>query len=258
MIDQTTTSLSGRAVLVTGASSGLGAHFAGLFARAGARVVLAARRVERIAAQVQAIEAEGGQAMAVPLDVTDEDSVRAAFDAAQARFGVVDSIVANAGVSAPGRSTDVALGDLRNVLDTNVLGVMLTAREGARRLIAAGSRESGRGRILMVGSITAHMTGQGESIYAASKAAVAHLGRNLAREWVRQGINVNVIQPGYILTELAEDWFATEGGEAQIAGFHRRRLQPVESLDPMALYLCSDASAQMTGAVITLDDGQSL
>lgn len=258
MTDPGEHSMHGRTALVTGASSGLGAHFARLFARAGANVVLAARRIDRVAALAQAIEVEGGQAMAVPLDVTDEGSIRAAFDAAEACFGTVDSVVANAGVSAPGRSTDIALGDLRNVLDTNVLGVMLTAREGARRLIAAGSRESGRGRILLVGSITARMTGQGESVYAASKAAVAHLGRNLAREWVRQGVNVNVVQPGYILTELAEDWFATEGGKAQIAGFHRRRLQPIESLDPMALYLCSDASAHMTGTVITLDDGQSL
>jgi NAD(P)-dependent dehydrogenase (short-subunit alcohol dehydrogenase family) len=111
---------------------------------------------------------------------------------------------------------------------------------------------------VLIGSITAHLTAQGDVAYAASKAAVAHLGRNFAREWVRQGINVNVIQPGYILSELAGDWFATEGGKAQIAGFHRRRMQPAASLDPMMLYLCSDASEAMTGAVIDLDDGQSL
>lgn len=248
-------SLAGRTALVTGASSGLGAHFARLLAGAGANVVLGARRVERIAALAAEL---GGQALAVPLDVTDEASLAAAYDAAQARFGMVDTIIANAGVSAPGRSTEVPLAELRAVLDTNVLGALLTVREGARRLIAAGSAQTGAGRVILIGSITAHMTGHGESLYAASKAAVAHLGRNLAREWVRQGINVNVIEPGYILTELAQDWFASPAGQAQVAGFHRRRLQPIESLDPLVLYLAGDASAHLTGSVITLDDGQSL
>jgi NAD(P)-dependent dehydrogenase (short-subunit alcohol dehydrogenase family) len=98
----------------------------------------------------------------------------------------------------------------------------------------------------------------GEAIYSASKAAVAHLGRNLAREWVRLGVNVNVIQPGYIQTDLAAEWFASEAGKAQIAGFHRRRLQPIASLDEPLLYFCSDAAAHTTGAVLTIDDGQLL
>jgi NAD(P)-dependent dehydrogenase (short-subunit alcohol dehydrogenase family) len=102
------------------------------------------------------------------------------------------------------------------------------------------------------------MTGQGDAAYAAGKAAVAHLGRNLAREWVRIGITVNTIQPGYIATEIAGDWFDTAGGQAQIAAFHRRRLQPIESLDGAVLYFCSDASGSTTGATLTVDDGQSL
>ena len=112
---------------------------------------------------------------------------------------------------------------------------------------AAGSRDSGKGRIVLIGSMAAEVALAGEAAYCASKAAVAHLGRNLAREWVRQGINVNVIQPGFILTEMAADWFATDGGKAQIAGFHRRALQPIDSLDEPVLYLCSDASAHTTG-----------
>jgi NAD(P)-dependent dehydrogenase (short-subunit alcohol dehydrogenase family) len=247
--------LAGRTCLITGASSGFGAHFARLAADAGARVVLGARRVERIEALAGGL---GPQALAVAMDVTDEASVRAAYDAAEAAFGTVDSIVANAGVSVPGRSTDIAVEALRAVLETNVLGVMLTAREGARRLIAAGSRETGRGRILLVGSMGAETYIAGEAIYSASKAAVAKMGRDLAREWVRQGINVNVIQPGFILTEMAGDWFESEAGKAQIAGFHRRRLQPIESLDEMVLFLLSDAAASMTGAAVTIDDGQSL
>ncbi len=192
------------------------------------------------------------------MDVSDEMSVSAAFDAAEAAFGTIDTIIANAGVSAPGRSTEITIEAIRSVLDTNVLGVLLTAREAARRLIAAGSRESEHGRIVLIGSVTAEMTGQGETIYSASKAAVAHLGRNLAKEWVRLGVNVNVIQPGYIHTELAGDWFASDGGKAQIAGFNRRRLQPVNSLDAPMLYLCSDGSAHTTGAIFTIDDGQML
>ncbi len=252
------TSLSGRTCLITGASSGLGAHFAKLTAQAGARVIVAARRVDRVELLAESIRAAGGQALAVPMDVSDEASVIAAYDSAEAAFGLVDTIIANAGVSSPGRSTEVSLAGLQSVLDTNILGVMLTSREGARRLVAGGSRASGKGRIVLIGSITADMTGQGETMYAASKAAVAHMGRNLAREWVRMGINVNVIQPGYIETDLAGEWFDSEGGKAQIAGFPRRQLQPIRSLDAPILYLCSDESAQTTGAVFTIDDGQSL
>ena len=252
MTDQ---SLRGRTCLITGASSGLGAHFARLYAAAGANVVVGARRVERVDDLAETI---GERALAVPLDVTDEASVVAAFDAAEAKFGIVDVVVANAGTAASGRATDVPVEGLRTLIDTNLLGLYLTAREGARRLIAAGSRETGRGRIILIGSITSHLTGEGDSGYAATKAAVAHLGRNFAREWVRQGINVNTVQPGYIATEIAGDWFATDGGKAQIARFHRRRLQPVESLDGIMLYFAGDASASTTGSTIDVDDGQSL
>ncbi len=250
--------LEGRTCLITGASSGLGANFARVAAAAGARVVLTARRVDRVEQLAEELHAQGAEALPVAMDVTDEASVAAAFDAAEAAFGTVDTIIANAGVSAPGRSTEVPVAALRNVLDTNVLGVFLTAREGAKRLQAAGSRDSGKGRIVLIGSMAADVTLAGEAAYCATKAAVAHLGRNLAREWVRQGINVNVVQPGFILTEMAADWFATDGGKAQIAGFHRRALQPIGSLDEPVLYLCSDASAHTTGAVFTIDDGQSL
>lgn len=149
--------LAGRTCLVTGASSGFGAHFARLLTREGARVVLGARRTDRIAELAGELAADGAEAIAVPLDVTDEASVIAAFDAAQAAFGTVDTVIANAGVSASGRSTDVDANAMRALLDTNVLGVMLTAREAARRMIAAGFRESRRGRILIVGSAGAIM-----------------------------------------------------------------------------------------------------
>lgn len=248
-------SLTGRTALITGASSGLGAHFAQLYAAAGAQVVLAARRTDRIAALSAEI---GPAAYAVEMDVTSEASIAAAFAAGEAALGPIDIVVANAGTSSPGRATDVSEAGLRMVTDTNFTGAYLTAREGARRMLAAGVKDTGRGRIILIGSITAHLTGEGDSAYAATKAAVAHLGRNLAREWVRQGINVNTIQPGYIQTEIAGDFFQTDYGKAKIAAFHRRRMQPIDSLDAMMLYFASDASACVTGAVIDIDDGQSL
>ena len=250
--------LSGRTVLITGASSGFGAHFARIASKAGARVVIGARRRERVQALADELAAAGGQALAVPLDVTSEASIAAAYDEAQAAFGVVDTVIANAGVSRPGRAVEVPAEDVAGLFDTNVLGAFLTAREGARRMIAGGVRESRRGRVLLIGSIGAIMPVAGEVMYCASKAAVASMGRNLAREWVRQGINVNVIQPGSIQTELAGDWFESDDGKAQVAGFNRRRLQPIGSLDGPLLYLCSDDAAHTTGATFTIDDGQLL
>lgn len=250
--------LEGRICLITGASSGIGAHLAKALSAEGAKMVLAARRLDRVKALADSLQNDGHAALAVEMDVTDEASVIAAYDTAETALGTVDTIIANAGTLSSGRSTDVPAKAVRGIFDTNLLGVYLTAREGAKRMIAAGSRETGRGRIVLLGSITAIETTPGEAAYAASKAGVAHLGRNLAREWVRTGVNVNVIQPGYIQTELSGDWFRSEQGKQQIEGFHRRRMQPIESLDPLVTYLASHASAAMTGAVITLDDGQSL
>ncbi|MBU6266686.1 MAG: SDR family oxidoreductase [Sphingomonadales bacterium] len=248
-------SLENRTCLVTGASSGLGAHFVRLLVGAGARVVLAARRLDRIAALSEEL---GANALAVEMDVTSEASTVAAFDAAATAFGPVDTVIANAGISVPGRAVEIPEDAVKALIGTNVVGVYLTAREAARRMIAAGCRESGRGRILLVGSMGADSPIAGEAAYCASKAAVATLGRNLAREWIRQGICVNVIQPGFILTEMAADWFGSAGGEKQIDGFPRRRLQPIESLDAPVLYFCSDAARSATGAILTIDDGQSL
>jgi NAD(P)-dependent dehydrogenase (short-subunit alcohol dehydrogenase family) len=251
-------SLAGRTVLIAGASSGIGARFAKLCAQAGARVVLGARRIDAITALADQIKASGGAALAVSMDVIDEASVIAAFDAAEAQFGIVDSIVANAGVGTGGRATDVPVAGLRQVLDTNLLGAYLVAREAARRLIASGSRDNGNGRMVLIGSITALQNGTGDAMYAASKAGLAHLARQFARDWVRQGINVNTLQPGWIPTEINSDWFASEQGKVDIERLHRRRLLNSNALDDMLLYLLSDRSAQVTGATFTIDDGQSL
>jgi NAD(P)-dependent dehydrogenase (short-subunit alcohol dehydrogenase family) len=193
-----------------------------------------------------------------PIDITDEGSIIAAYDAAEARFGTVNGILANAGVGTGGRSTDTTVEGLRSVLDTNLLGSYLVCREGARRLIASGSRDREDGRIVLIGSITAVRNGMGDAMYAATKAGLEHLGRQLAREWVRQGINVNTVHPGWIATDINTEWTASERGRAEIQALHRRRLQATDSLDDMVLYLLSSGAHQITGASLVIDDGQSL
>jgi NAD(P)-dependent dehydrogenase (short-subunit alcohol dehydrogenase family) len=252
------TELNGRVALVTGASSGLGARFARILASAGVSVVLGARREAQLADVVRVIEDGGGAALAVPMDVTDEASVIAAYDAGAARFGPVDTVIANAGMNIAGPALDVDADAIDAVMAVNVRGVFLTAREGARRMIAAGSPETKRGRVVIISSITATAISPGLALYAASKAASLQLGRTLARDWARSGINVNILCPGYIETELNADWFHSDAGARQIAKWPRRRLMAEGALDETLLYLCSDRSSHVTGSVMTVDDGQSL
>jgi NAD(P)-dependent dehydrogenase (short-subunit alcohol dehydrogenase family) len=250
--------LSGRVALVTGASSGFGAHFARLLAAAGARVVVGARRVDRLESLCGEIGETGGEAHAVPLDVTDEASLIAAYDSAEARFGTVDTIIANAGIAADKRSADITADEWDGVFAANLRGAFLTVREGARRLIAAGSAEKENGRVVVIGSVTADKIYPGTAAYSASKAGVRHMARLLAREWARKGININVIQPGYFPTEMTGDLFETAMGQGLLKTFPRRRLCEMDSLSVPLLYLCSDHARGVTGSVFTIDDGQSL
>jgi NAD(P)-dependent dehydrogenase (short-subunit alcohol dehydrogenase family) len=250
--------LSDRTLLITGASSGLGVQFARSAAAAGAKLALAARRTDRLAGLAAEIVAGGGQAVAVAMDVQDEASVIAGYDRAQAALGPIDSVIANAGVSGEGPALDLTVEAFDQVMAVNVRGAFLTAREGARRMMAAFPKQDQRGRIVMIASIGAQKVLPGVAAYCASKAAVVMLGRALAREWVNRGVNVNAVCPGYVETELNADWFASEGGRKQVAGFPRRRLMQEADLDPVTLYLVSSASRAITGSVFTLDDGQSL
>lgn len=250
--------LAGRTALVTGASSGLGAHFARVLAAAGANVVLGARRAERLAEVGAEIEEAGGKALAVAMDVTDEASVIAAYDAAADRFGAVDSVVANAGLNIAGPALDVDVSAVDEIMAVNVRGVFLTIREGARRMIAAGSARTGRGRAVIISSVTASAIGPGLGLYGASKAASLQLGRTLARDWSKKGVNVNILCPGYTATELNSDWFESEGGQRQIARWPRARLMEAAALDDILVHLLSDASRYVTGSVMTIDDGQTL
>lgn len=256
MQSRTRFDLSGRIALVTGASSGLGWHFCERLAASGAKVVAGARRRDRLRALAETVRAAGGRIETVVMDVEDEASIKAAFDAAEAAFGTVDVAIANAGISAEGRSLELDNAVLSQLLSINVQGVYLTAREAARRLIAAGKAEDGR--IILISSIGALRPLPGCTAYSGTKAAVAMMGKGFAREWARYGINVNTICPGYIATELNSEWFETEGGKRQISGFPRRRLMSIEDLDGIVLFLASDAAKAITGGVFAVDDGQVL
>lgn len=244
--------LSGRTALVTGASSGLGARFARLVASAGANVVVGARRVERLEALAGEI---GEKARAVEMDVAREADVIAAFDAAEAAFGTVDTVIANAGIDGAGMIAEMSEAEIERTLSVNLKGAILTAREGARRMMA--NKVPG-GRIVMIASITAFEPSPGLVAYSASKAGVVQAARSMAREWARRGICVNTISPGYIRTAINDAWFDTEPGKKQIARFPRKRLMGEEGLDAALLLLCSDAAEFITGADFVLDDGQTL
>lgn len=252
------TDLTNRVVLVTGASSGLGACFARDAAAGGAAVALAARRADRLAELKQEIEAAGGRAAVIEMDVADEASVSAGFDAAQAALGPVNSVIANAGMNVPSSALGLSIADFDTVMDVNLRGVFITAREAARRMIANGSPQSGDGRIVLVGSVGSHRVLDKLVAYNASKAAVLMMGKALAKEWALKGISVNVICPGWIATELNSAWLASPAGQALIAGFPRKRAMQPEELLPMVRLLLSDAARAITGGGFELDDGQSL
>jgi len=251
-------SLAGRTVLVTGASSGIGRGFALSLARSGANVVIGARRIALLEELKSEIEALGVSALPVAMDVADEASVIAAFDAAEERFGEVHSVVANAGITVPGRAVDLSVDSFDQVMDVNLKGTFLTVREAARRMMVKDSTTRAHGRIVIISSITAHHVTAHFGPYSATKAAVNQLGRVLARDWAGKGINVNMIEPGYMHTDLTEGLENTATGKALLSSFPRPRFMDTATLDFPLLWLCSDASAEVTGSVFTLDDGQSL
>lgn len=250
--------LTGKVALITGASSGLGAHFATMLAGQGAKVVCAARRLDRLHQVVEDIHEKGGQAQAVEMDVENEASIIAAFDQAESGLGVPTIVIANAGVNALGSAVDVDMAAYDQLMNVNVRGVFLTAREAARRMIANGSKASGDGRIVLVASMAGMRPLPGLTPYSVSKAAVVMMARGLAKEWARQGINVNAICPGYVETEINSDWLNEPGGEKMLAGFPRRRVMDDTSLDGAVAWLVSGAAKFTTGAVVQVDDAQGI
>ena len=247
--------VAGRVALVTGASSGLGKRFAQVLAAEGAKVIVAARRKDRLDALVQEL---GANALAVQCDVTDEAQVVAMFDAAEAKFGVVDTVINNAGMTHANNAVTQDIAEFRKIMDLNVTSVWCVAREAARRLIKAGPEASHRGRIVNIASMAGRIVIPNVTAYNTSKAACAHLTRSLAREWARHGINVNALSPGYVATELTEEWLNGEGGAKTIGKSPRRRVMDETSLDEALLFLCSDQSKFVTGTDVLVDDAQSM
>ncbi|MGE0725409.1 MAG: SDR family NAD(P)-dependent oxidoreductase [Alphaproteobacteria bacterium] len=246
-----TVRLDGKVALVTGASSGLGHHFALTLAKAGARVALAGRRTDRLHAVAREIGAGGGHAASVSIDVIDPDSIRAGLLKATATLGAIDILVNNSGVANAKPAIEMSVEEWDGTLDTNLRGAFLMAQAVAKDMVARGRG----GAMINIASITAIRTAGQLSAYAASKAGLVHLTAQLALEWARHGIRVNAIAPGYIETEINRSFFASPAGEAVIRRIPQRRLGRPEDLDGALLLLASDAGRYMTGSTITVDGG---
>jgi hypothetical protein len=253
--------LSGRVAFITGASSGLGAQFARVLAASGAGVVLAARRIERLKTLRAEIEAEGGDAHVVGLDVSDPASIRAAVAHAETEMGAIDILVNNSGIGLTRKLTDVSPEDYDDVMSVNTRGAFFVAQEVAKRMIARSKGEAPGtytgGRIVNVASMAGLRVFPQIGVYCMSKAAVVHMTRAMALEWGRFGINVNALCPGYIDTEINHHVWQTEAGQKMVQAMPRKRIGRPEDLDVALMMLCSNQSHFINGAVISADDGQA-
>jgi NAD(P)-dependent dehydrogenase (short-subunit alcohol dehydrogenase family) len=251
--------LSGRVAFITGASSGLGEQFARVLSNAGAGVVLASRRVDRLKTLRAELEAAGGDAHVVGLDVTDHGSIRAAVAHAETEMGAIDILVNNSGVSTTQKLTDVSPEDFDHVMGTNTRGAFFVAQEVAKRMIARSKGEAPGtftgGRIVNIASMAGLRVLSQIGVYAMSKAAVFHMTRAMALEWGRYGINVNAICPGYIDTEINHRYLATEAGQKLVQMMPRKRVGKPQDLDAVLMMLCANESHFVNGAVIAADDG---
>jgi NAD(P)-dependent dehydrogenase (short-subunit alcohol dehydrogenase family) len=247
-------SLEGKTALVTGASSGFGRHFARVLAGAGAKVALAARRLD-VLKQVEAeIRARGGQAAAVAIDVTDRASVARCFANAEAALGPITILVNNAGIPSGAFFTKTSEEEWRSVMSVNLDGVFRVGQEAARRM--AANRTGGS--IINIASLLGFGVIKGLSTYSATKAAVISLTKSMALELARDKIRVNALAPGYFATEFNDVYLASEPGKRMMARVPMGRAGAVHELDGPLLLLASDAGAFMTGSVVTVDGGHLL
>lgn len=243
--------LTGSVALVTGATSGLGRRFAEVLAAHGAAVAVAGRRTERAEEVVAAIEAVGGRAIAVALDVRDAETIPTVLDEVEARLGGVDVLVNNAGIPDAQRAHRMPLELVDDVLDTNVRGPWVLSTAVAGRLIAAGRP----GRIVNLSSMSSFQYGgEGAALYSVTKAAINRMTEALAVEWARHEVNVTAIAPGAFASEMMDGMLARMGDIT--TGFPRRRLGDPSQLDSALLFLVSPDSTAVTGTVVKVDDGQ--
>jgi len=242
--------VEGKTALVTGASSGLGRHFARLLAREGARVVVAARRLDALAALADEIGGQGGTCIPVAMDVTDPEAVATAFRQIEREFaGSLSILVNNAGVAQTRAALDLDASEWAQVIQPNLTGAFLVAQQAARMM------RHGGGTIVNVASILGERVSKGLAAYAASKAGLIQLTKALALEWAPLDIRVNALAPGYVETDLNRTFFASDAGQRLISRIPQKRLGQVHDLDGPLLLLCSDQSRYMTGAVIAVDGG---
>lgn len=244
-------SLAGRSALVTGASAGLGAHFAEVLADAGAQVWLAARRTDRLQALQSGLRRRGARAECIALDVTDAASVQQAFDTMASAGTLPDIVINNAGVGLGTAALSTSEQDWDQVVDTNLKGAWLVATEAARRLVAVERQ----GSIVNIASILGERVGAFVAPYAASKAGLIQLTKALALEWARHGIRVNALCPGYVVTDINREFLASEDGDRMRKRIPQRRFGEPRDLDGPLLLLASDAGRYMTGAVVATDGG---
>jgi len=248
----------GKIAMVTGASSGLGARFAKALAGAGAQVVLASRRVERLKELRAEIEADGGAAHVVRLDVTDLGSIKAAIAHAETEAGPIDILVNNSGVSSTQRLLDVGEDDYGYIMDTNLRGAFFMAQQTAKRMIARAKGDPRKQhRIVNIASVAGLRVLPQIGVYCMSKAGVVQMTKAMAVEWGKYGINVNAICPGYIATDSNEDYFNTEPGRKLIEMLPRKRPGKPEDLDGLLLLLAAEEAHFINGAIITADDGMT-
>jgi NAD(P)-dependent dehydrogenase (short-subunit alcohol dehydrogenase family) len=247
-------SLDGKAALVTGASSGFGRHFARVLAEAGAKVALAARRLDVLKQLEAEIRSNGGQAAAVAMDVTDRASVAKAFIDAETALGPITILVNNAGIPSGSFFNRTTEEEWREVMSVNLDGVFRVGQEAARRM--AANRTGGS--IINTASLLGFGVIKGLSTYSATKAAVISLTKSMALELARDNIRVNALAPGYFATEFNEAYLASEAGKRMLARVPMGRAGAVEELDGPLLLLASDAGRFMTGSVITVDGGHLL
>ncbi len=244
-------SLTGHTALVTGASGGLGAHFAQVLSAAGASVVLAARRHELIQQHAARLKETGAKAYALAMDVTSEASVTDGFTKAEAIAGPITILVNNAGIAVQAPALTASDKDWQAVMDTNLTGAFRVARTAAQRLQAIKSG----GSIVNIASILGLGVAKQVAAYSAAKAGLIQITRSLALEWAPHGIRVNALAPGYIDTELNHDFLQSSAGKALVQRIPQRRAGKVQDLDGALLLLASTAGAYITGSVIVVDGG---